>query len=263
MTAVAAQELLGAWDRLCLLPRATHWDARNSALLAALGVPAERDTAGARQAALLSFYESNFGGRLDGVATCPGCGTEVELNMPAAELVSGMPSPEPVEPFDVDGFTVSWRLPDALDLAASARCADPAQGAVLLLERIAVAAPSCFAPKDATSAAAAVALSAAEQGGGADGLAMTEPVRAALAQRVAAADPFADITFDLSCPECEASWESPLDVGEFVWARLRATARRLLGEVDELARAYGWSEERILALTQQRRNSYLELVRHG
>lgn len=232
MTAVAAQDLLGAWDRLCLLPRTAHWDARNSALLDALGVAAPRDTAGARQAALLEFYANNFGERLDGVATCPQCATEVELNVPVAELMSGIPAPEPVEPFDFDGVVVQWRLPGAADLAASARCADPAQGAVLLLDRI------------------------SETG-------LTEPVRAALARRVVAADPFADIWFDFSCPECGASGESPLDAGEFVWARLRSTARRLLGEVDELARAYGWSEERILALTQQRRNSYLELVRHG
>jgi hypothetical protein len=246
VTAVAAQELLAAWDRLCLLPRATHWDARNAALLDALGVTVVGDSAGARQAALLEFFAGTFGDRIDGVAACPACGTEVELNVPVAELVSSMPSPESVKPFDVDGVVVRWRLPDAADLAASAHCADPAQGATLLLERI------CSAPKDATSAAAS-----------ADGAAITEAVRAVLAQRVAAADPFADITFDLACPECETSWESPLDVGEFVWARLRSTSRRLLGEVDELARAYGWSEGQVLALSQPRRDSYLELVRHG
>lgn len=233
MTAVAAQDILAAWDRLCLLPRTTHWDARNSALLSALGVAAKRDSAGARQAALLEFFAGNFGERLDGVAACPGCATEVELAVPVSELVSGMPLPEPVEPLYVDGVRVRWRLPGAVDLAASARCANPAEGALLLLERISGAGE------------------------------LAEPVRAALAQRVAAADPFADITFDLVCPECQASWESPLDVGEFVWARLRSTARRLLGEVDSLARAYGWGEERILSLSQQRRDSYLELVRHG
>src|SRR5688572_15738120 len=233
MTAVAAQEILGAWDRLCLLPRTAHWDARNSALLEALGIPAERDSAGARQAALLNFYAEKFDARLDGVATCPECATEVELSVPVAELVSGMPPPEPVEPLDVDGVSVRWRLPGAADLAASARCADPAQGTLLLLQRISGAGE------------------------------LAEPVRAELAQRVAAADPFADITFDFTCPECGASWESPLDAGEFVWARLRSAARRLLGEVDDLARAYGWSEERILALSPQRRGSYLELVRHG
>jgi hypothetical protein len=255
MTAIAAQDILAAWDRLCLLPRATHWDARNSALLSALGVAAARDTAGARQAALLELFAANFGERLDGVAACPGCATEVELTVPVAELVAGMPSPEPVEPLDVDGVRVRWRLPGAADLAVSARCADPAEGAVLLLERIAVADPSCAATEGATSRDAGV--------GAGDGLVMTQPVRAALAQRVAAADPFADITFGLACPECPMSWESPLDVGEFVWAGLRSAARRLLGEVDELARAYGWSETWILGLSQQRRDSYLGLVRHG
>jgi len=232
MTAVAALDFLAACDRLCQMPRG-HWDARNAALLDAFGMTGAWDTAGARQAALLEFYASNFGERLDGVAACPGCATEVELNVPVAELVSRMPEPEPVEPFDVDGVTVRWRLPAAADLAASARCADPGEGAVLLLERI---------------------------GGGAE---LSDPAREALAQRVAAADPFADISFELSCPECGASWESPLDIGEFVWAGLRSAARRLLGEVDELARAYGWSEAQILSLSQRRRNSYLELVRHG
>jgi hypothetical protein len=167
------------------------------------------------------------------VAACPECGTEVELNVPVRELVAEMPPPQPVEPFDADGVTVQWRLPGAADLAESARCADPAEGATVLLTRI---------------------LS---------GVLPSETARSALAQRVAAADPFADISFELTCPDCATAWESSLDVGEFVLSRLRFTARRLLGEVDELARAYGWTESQILALSPQRRASYLELVRHG
>ena len=233
MTAVAAQDLLAAWDSLAqALPK--HWDARNVALLDAFAVPAARDTAGARQAALLQFYAGAFGEKLDGVAGCPRCGTEVELHVPIVELVEQMPQPIEVEPLEVDGVTWQWRLPGAEDLAASARCADPAQGAVLLLTRIV----------------------------GGDGSKLSDLAREALAQRLAAADPFADLSFELICPECATSWESPLDVGEFVWARVRATARRLLSEVDELARAYGWSEAQILALSTTRRSSYLELVRH-
>ncbi|GIH06869.1 hypothetical protein Rhe02_49360 [Rhizocola hellebori] len=232
MTAVAAQDLLAAWDRLAR-KQALHWDARNAALLDAFAVPAARDTAGARQAALLQLYAASFGEKLDGVAGCPHCGTEVELNVPVAELVEQMPQPLGPEPLEIDGEAVQWRLPGAEDLAASARCADPAQGAVLLLTRMV----------------------------GSDGAQLSETARSELARRVAAADPFADITFELTCPQCAASWESPLDIGEFVWAALRSTARRLLGEVDELARAYGWSETQILALSQARRAYYLELVR--
>jgi hypothetical protein len=232
VTAVAAQDLLAAWDRLAHRPP-LHWDARNAALLDAFAVPASRDTAGARQAALLQFYAGAFGEMLDGVAGCPSCATQVELNVPVAELAEQMPPPQAVEPLEIDGNAVAWRLPRAADLAASARCADPAQGALLLLTRIV----------------------------GHDGAQLSQAARSELAQRVAAADPFADISFELTCPQCATSWESPLDIGEFVWAATRSTARRLLGEVDELARAYGWSETQILALSPARRASYLELVR--
>jgi hypothetical protein len=228
----AAVQLLAAWDRLGPMPP-THWDARNAALLDAFGLTGVPDTAGARQAALLEVYAANFGERLDGMAACAGCGTEVELDVPVRELVSGVPAADPVEPFDVDGVTVHWRLPGAADLAASARCADAAEGAAVLLATIA------------------------------GGASVSEAARVVLAQRVAAADPFADISFELTCPQCATVWQSQLDIGEFVLARLRFTARRLLGEVDELARAYGWSESQILTLSPQRRWSYLELVRHG
>jgi len=46
----------------------------------------------------------------------------------------------------------------------------------------------------------------------------------------------------------------------FFWAELAAEAKRLLREVDALARAYGWREADILALSSQRRHAYLELV---
>ena len=37
-------------------------------------------------------------------------------------------------------------------------------------------------------------------------------------------------------------------------------AKRLLGEVHQLARAYGWPEATILAMSSRRRHFYLELV---
>jgi hypothetical protein len=45
-----------------------------------------------------------------------------------------------------------------------------------------------------------------------------------------------------------------------VWTELRAHARRLLREVDVLARAYGWTEPDVLALDERRRAAYLELA---
>jgi hypothetical protein len=51
-----------------------------------------------------------------------------------------------------------------------------------------------------------------------------------------------------------------LDPAEFLWAAAEAQARRLLLEVDALARAYGWREPDVLALPPARRRAYLELV---
>jgi hypothetical protein len=42
-----------------------------------------------------------------------------------------------------------------------------------------------------------------------------------------------------------------------------ARARRLLHEVDVLARTYGWTEDEVLALSEQRRASYLRIVLDG
>ena len=47
----------------------------------------------------------------------------------------------------------------------------------------------------------------------------------------------------------------------FVWAEVDAAAQRLLHEVDVLARAYGWTEPEVLALSEARRAAYLRLVR--
>ncbi|MGN9809536.1 hypothetical protein ACTMSW_09270 [Micromonospora sp. BQ11] len=182
---------------------------------------------GRREAALLTVHVEHFGVRLDGLARCPRCATDVELSVPIAELTSAMPPAAPVEPLVVGEVTVDWRLPHDDDLVASAGAPDGAT----LLQRCA---PSC-----------------------------PPSLRAELAARIAAADPYADITVELVCPQCAYGWEAALVAAEFVWAQLRTHAQRLLREVDELARAYGWSEEQIFALSQQRRDSYLELVRHG
>ena len=96
-----------------------------------------------------------------------------------------------------------------------------------------------------------------------------EPVAAAqlsadevgqLAQAMAEADPQGDLLLALECGACGAAWEAPLDAAAFVWSEFAAEARRLLHEVDTLARSYGWTEPAILALSPRRRQRYLTLV---
>ncbi len=67
----------------------------------------------------------------------------------------------------------------------------------------------------------------------------------------------------LACPGCGAGFVADLDVAAFIWAEFDLAAKRVLGDVDALARAYGWTEPDVLALGDTRRAAYLRLVRAG
>ncbi len=61
-------------------------------------------------------------------------------------------------------------------------------------------------------------------------------------------------------PGVRREWQALFDIAAYFWAELAAEAKRLLREVDALARAYGWREADILALSPRRRQAYLELI---
>jgi hypothetical protein len=75
------------------------------------------------------------------------------------------------------------------------------------------------------------------------------------------ADPALHITFALSCPDCAAEAAYDFDPLTFVWSAVETAARQLVAEVVQLARAFGWSETEILALSAPRRALYLAAVR--
>jgi hypothetical protein len=70
----------------------------------------------------------------------------------------------------------------------------------------------------------------------------------------------AEITLQLTCPGCARSETIDLDIARFLWIEVRHAALRLLREVHELASAYGWTQDAILAMTAQRRSAYLGMV---
>ena len=86
------------------------------------------------------------------------------------------------------------------------------------------------------------------------------PVREAVSRAMADADPLAEVLVTVACPACETEFVADIEVGGFVWAEVRARARRLLHEIDALARVYGWTESEVLALGERRRASYLRLA---
>ena len=77
-------------------------------------------------------------------------------------------------------------------------------------------------------------------------------------EQLALADPLAETRVRLTCPGCGREWDDTLDLALFVWAEVESRAKRLLLDVHQLARAYGWTEGEILALSERRRRFYLD-----
>ncbi|MEK8145417.1 hypothetical protein NKH18_40785 [Streptomyces sp. M10(2022)] len=88
---------------------------------------------------------------------------------------------------------------------------------------------------------------------------LPERVERLIAEKAAEADPTAEVTLNVACPECGEATPAELDITFYLWTELDTWARDLLLDVHLLATAYGWSEPEILALSPIRRRYYLEL----
>jgi hypothetical protein len=187
---------------------------------------------GRRNQALIGLYDRCFGSRLQLETACGSCGEKLELELDARGL-AGETQNQSAEPqVDVNGL--AFRLPSSRDLARIVGETDPAAGAVRLLD-------GCFV--GATPPAR-----------------WSEEDLSAVGDRLALADPLAEIRLTLHCPSCEIDWEEALDPVSFFWTSLESRARQILSEIHTLASAYGWSEADILSMSESRRAIYLELA---
>jgi hypothetical protein len=187
---------------------------------------------GRRDASLLRFRESLFGPAATASATCPNCREAMEFTVRTTDLAIDVPEAE--GPFELakEGLTLKFRLPDSRDLRAIAEYRDVETAKRVLAERCVV-----------------------ESSG-----AVSAEVAVDLAAEMAERDPMADISLELQCVACGCGWTVAFDIASFLWREIDALARRLLAEVHTLARAYGWSEAEILAMSPGRRGYYLEMA---
>jgi hypothetical protein len=235
-------ELLTLWEQADGRPPAVR-------ALAALHRVSDCDVStlplGARDAALLSLYATRFGPLLEGVATCPRCGQDVDVAVPVRDVLVGAgPGAGRLE---VDGYLVRFHAPTAGELA-----------------EIAAGAPA--SPPGADSSAAADTLLArcveecTHASSPVNPVDLPAGVRDALEAAMAEADPGAELMLAMDCPDCACHWTQLLDPVPFLWREVRAAAVRIAEQVHAIASAYGWSEQDILAMTPRRRRLYLELV---
>ncbi|MER5597110.1 hypothetical protein [Streptomyces sp. NPDC002265] len=183
----------------------------------------------------LDLRERSFGTVLPCVTDCPGCGESLEVSVMTDELRAPGQRKAPGDgpelgTLHAEGCKVTYRALTGRDLLA----VHGASGKVrrTLLRRCVVGSE----PADSD---------------------LPDVVLEALAERLADHDPGADTVLSLTCPHCRHAWTAALDVAEHLWAEVEAYARRLLYEVHALARAYGWSEADVLAVSPLRRQFYL------
>jgi hypothetical protein len=241
MRALTPERVLDVWER----GRGCGLTVRALALLSAAEPEAAWESLGAlplgeRDRRLLALREEMLGRAIDGVADCPACGEPLDLALDARDLRSDAAGGPLLEQVSHDGLELRFRPADSHDLLAAERCSGVEEARRLLAGRCLLEARR-------------------------DGLPVTvadlpDEALEVLAAALAEADPGAELLLDLRCPSCGHAWWELLDVASFFWAELEVQAVRLLQEVHILARAYGWREADILALSPRRRRIYLDLV---
>jgi hypothetical protein len=184
---------------------------------------------GALNAALLRVRAATFGRRLRALVDCPQCLTPLELQLDTIELLNACPAP--LDSVEVEGLR--FRPPSNRDLARIAGEADADTATHRLLTLCAI-----DQPQDIDI----------------DAL-LTEVERA-----LESADPWSDLSLAVRCDACQRQWSEPLDVPALLWDEVQRRARALLDEVHLLAQAYGWTEDVILGLSDDRRAAYLQRV---
>lgn len=235
MRSLSASELLAVWERAS----SEHPIDRALTLLSACSEESRLDLAqlsiGRRDARLLGIYRQLFGPAMEAFAQCPQCGERLEYSLPIQELKKAEGEKPQLLLLQSDDRCFQLRLPDSLDLRAASECSDSQTAQKILLERCVV--EPALQVEDLSEST-------------------VEKIASCLAQ----ADAQAETLIDLTCCACRHSWQVIFDIQEFLWVKVSALAKRLLREVNALARAYGWREHDILALSAVRRQAYLEMA---
>ena len=244
MNNLSALELLNIWEqgrsqtlnRQGLLLLAASCPERSIDEIAKLSI-------GNRDALLLTLREKTFGQPLNGIATCPECAEQLDLTMKVADiLIEKKIGTNRELTTTIDNYEVKFRLPDSTDIAFLDNPIDVAAARQEIYDR-------CILSICDTSENKKISIDV-----------LPVEVMNEISDRIAKADPQADIMIDLSCPSCSKKWQMGFDIVSFFWSEITAWAYRILYEVRNLAMAYGWSERDILAMSPWRRQTYLEMI---
>ena len=244
MHAPTAAELLSVWENGLRQGPIDHalglleavYPEQSAEALAELSI-------GERDAHLLRVREVLFGPRITSTTQCPRCSERLEWESEVAELCvkEGRISNQELC-VEAEAYRLTFRLPNSRDLAALSDGKDRSNDRrTRLLER-------CL-KEASTPEGEALRF---EQ--------LPEAALQAMIHEMDRADPQSNLLISLTCPACGHCWEALFDIVSFLWAEINNWAERTLRTVHLLARAYGWREADILAMSPTRRQIYLEMA---
>jgi hypothetical protein len=244
MHPLSASELLTVWER-----GGDQTSVQQAMMLLACASPEispgylARLSIGRRDGFLLTLREWAFGPHLIGMATCPRCGDRLEFSFEVADIrATPEREPEPDEEFSIAvcDYEVAFRLINSQDLLEILDSGDLVSARRILLDRCILAVSYRGIESSLDS--------------------LPDSVVNRVAMEMELLDPQGDLQLSLSCPSCSHRWEAPFDITSFFWTEIEGWVRHILRDVHTLARAYGWRESDILAMTAKRRLIYMELV---
>lgn len=243
MRAPTATHLLEVWERGLSQPPVRRSLTLLQAACPDAGVEALASLpVGERDGRLLDLRETLFGPTLALVAACPQCEETMESAFDVADIRVRPAEHGDARPMvEAGDYTVAFRPPTSRDLAAIATLLDATVARQALVARCCVEVTRggvLAAPDD-----------------------LPDSMVTMVAEGMALADPQADVRLDVTCPACGHAWQALFDITTVLWREVHAWAVRTLRDVDTLARAYGWHESDVLALSPTRREIYLELAR--
>ena len=231
MRPLAGELLLAAWES-----GAPEHDLERALTMLAAALPdADREQLGAlpiaeRNALLLRLHELTFGPLLSVFGVCAACGARFEFAVPAAGLAGRYPAGQVA--WREKGRHYRLRAVTTDDLLATLGVPETGAAADLLLARCLEVSPAAGQRTAPTAA-----------------LRRFEQLNAA-----------SELSCCIDCPGCSSRELLDLDMARFLWKEVRNAARRLLGEIHQLASAYGWSERAIAEMRPGRRAAYLEML---
>lgn len=190
-----------------------------------------------RNLLLLRLRELSFGPLLAMIGSCPRCEARLEFTLPVGSIGATIERLAPAGAMEWSDGHIGRRLRplNTNDLLAVADEPDYRAAQERLLMR-------CFDEV------------------GVSGARVSPPEAAEIRQRFEDLHAAAEVRCAIECVACSERATLDIDVSRILWLEVRGAARRLLSDIHELARAYGWSEPTILSMSSRRRNAYLEMI---